>query len=128
MCVACVCMRVHACACVCMRVACAWHACGTCCVPPFVHVCVCVAPWLTNVRPSYMTLLNTFANLGGTWPAGPMLWIAGEVDYYKLQLGLSLMGLLWVSKMAPRVEYLANTDESEWRSKEGRGREAGKNV
>lgn len=31
-----------------------------------------------NIGGSYMTLLNTFANLGGTWPASPVLYMMGR--------------------------------------------------
>ena len=86
------------------------------------------SPLCRKAHPHVPQLHNTVEHVRQSRRNVAMLCIAGEVNYYKLQLGLSLMGLLWVSKMPPRVEYLANTDGSEWRSKEGRGREAGKNV
>ncbi|GMI25588.1 hypothetical protein TeGR_g9878 [Tetraparma gracilis] len=69
-----------------------------------------------NIGGSYMTLLNTFANLGGTWPATPAFYLAGKVDYYLLQACMSALGLLWVWKLGPKVEWLAGTKEEEWKT------------
>jgi PAT family acetyl-CoA transporter-like MFS transporter 1 len=69
-----------------------------------------------NIGGSYMTLLNTFANLGGTWPASVSFFLASKVDYYQLQLGMSMLGVAWIVLLGPKVESLARTKEEEWKT------------
>ena len=73
-----------------------------------------------NIGGSYMTLLNTFANLGGTWPASPVLYLLGRLSnpafdaYIPMQIGLSVLGLSWLGTMGNRVSWLGNTKEGDW--------------
>lgn len=73
-----------------------------------------------NIGGSYMTLLNTFANLGGTWPASPVLYLLGRLSnpafdaYIPMQLLLSFLGLCWLGAMGKRVTWLGNTKEGDW--------------
>ena len=67
-----------------------------------------------------MTLLNTFANLGGTWPASPVLYLLGRLSnpafdaYIPMQAVLSCAGLCWLGAMGRRVSWLENTKEGDW--------------
>lgn len=72
---------------------------------------------------SYMTLLNTAANLGGTWPASAIMWIMGRLSsadgpdaYAPLQAVLSALGLAWLWCNTHRVRDIARSDESCWRT------------
>mmetsp|Transcript_17563 Transcript_17563/g.36735 ORF Transcript_17563/g.36735 Transcript_17563/m.36735 type:complete len:367 (+) Transcript_17563:2-1102(+) len=91
---------------------------------------------------SYMTLLNTFANLGGTWPSSAVMYLVGQLTvppkcdailgedgetvrevciggrdaYFPLQLGLSILGCLWVMVMKKRVQYIADLPDDAWRT------------
>ena len=87
---------------------------------------------------SYMTLLNTAANLGGTWPASLVMYLVGRftvppdcsVDpdsgaqvcvggrdaYFPLQIGLSLLGLLWIALLGHRVQHIAELPDDAWRT------------
>ncbi|GMH96500.1 hypothetical protein TrST_g12596 [Triparma strigata] len=73
-----------------------------------------------NIGGSYMTLLNTFANLGGTWPASPVLYMMGKFmnpafdAYFPLQGILSVLGLGWLAAMSGKVNWLGGTKEPEW--------------
>ena len=75
-----------------------------------------------NIGGSYMTLLNTFANLGGTWPASPILYLMGKVNmgkldaYFPLQGVLSVGGLVYLFLMGSKIEWLENAKESDWSS------------
>jgi len=84
---------------------------------------------------SYMTLLNTFANLGGTWPASFIMYLIGQYTipptcvvgddgvevcsggrdaYFPLQIILSGLGCLWVFIMGKRVHYVAELPDDAW--------------
>lgn len=86
---------------------------------------------------SYMTLLNTFANLGGTWPASFIMYLIGQFTippncvvgedgvevctggrdaYFPLQLLLSCLGCVWVFLMGKRVQYVADLPDDAWRT------------
>jgi len=88
---------------------------------------------------SYMTLLNTAANLGGTWPSSFIMllvgWFTEEKEchfdkqtktdictgrnrdpYFALQIGSSLLGLLWVGLFQNRVQHLAKLPDDSWRT------------
>jgi len=80
-----------------------------------------------DIGGSYMTLLNTFANLGGTWPASPTLGLLGKfsngimgVDpYFVLQGVMGVLGLVWLGVFGRGggrgvVEKLAEVEVSEW--------------
>lgn len=84
-----------------------------------------------------MTLLNTFANLGGTWPASFIMYLIGHYTipatcvigedgsevctggrdaYFPLQILLSGLGLLWVFVMGKRVQYVADLPDDAWQT------------
>lgn len=87
---------------------------------------------------SYMTLLNTAANLGGTWPASFVMKLVsffteekqcrpidGENEvctgrdrdpYIALQIGSCILGLLWIFLLEKRVEYIAKLPDDAWRT------------
>merc|ERR1740139_439340 len=64
---------------------------------------------------SYMTLLNTAANLGGTWPASVVMYLVGKVEtctggqdaYFVLQAVFSVLGCLWLAFMSRGISWLA---------------------
>ena len=84
-----------------------------------------------------MTLLNTFANLGGTWPASFIMYLIGQYTippdctvgndgvevctggrdaYFPLQLVLSGLGCLWVLVMGKRVQYVSDLPDEAWQT------------
>lgn len=87
---------------------------------------------------SYMTLLNTAANLGGTWPASLVMYLVGRftvppecsIDadsgietcvggrdaYVPLQIALSAVGLLWIFFLGRRVQHIADLPDDAWRT------------
>jgi len=87
---------------------------------------------------SYMTLLNTAANLGGTWPASFVMWLVsrltpvqsrtsrGATDtgngngfndpYFALQFAFSGLGLLWIWFLGKRVDRVAALPDDAWRT------------
>lgn len=81
---------------------------------------------------SYMTLLNTAANLGGTWPASFVMWLVGILSkgreakcdgcppqqdpYFALQGILSLIGCLWIATMSRKVNQLEYLPDDAWRT------------
>jgi MFS transporter, PAT family, solute carrier family 33 (acetyl-CoA transportor), member 1 len=86
---------------------------------------------------TYMTLLNTAANLGGTWPASVVMYLVGQLTippdcssvnggkeictggreaYFPLQLMLSLMGCIWIFLMGGKVQNLAELPDEAWRT------------
>jgi PAT family acetyl-CoA transporter-like MFS transporter 1 len=90
---------------------------------------------------SYMTLLNTFANLGGTWPSSFIMYIVGQYTippvctttnldtgvvsevctggrdaYFPLQLVLSILGCCWIYIMGKRVQNVAELPDEAWRT------------
>eukprot|EP00551_Chaetoceros_affinis_P006121 CAMPEP_0203670128 /NCGR_PEP_ID=MMETSP0090-20130426/6308_1 /ASSEMBLY_ACC=CAM_ASM_001088 /TAXON_ID=426623 /ORGANISM="Chaetoceros affinis, Strain CCMP159" /LENGTH=584 /DNA_ID=CAMNT_0050534937 /DNA_START=27 /DNA_END=1781 /DNA_ORIENTATION=+ len=87
---------------------------------------------------SYMTLLNTAANLGGTWPASIVMYLVGQLSvpptcetsptsgdvvcsggreaYFPMQLVFSILGCLWVYFMGKKVMYLSTLPDDAWRT------------
>jgi PAT family acetyl-CoA transporter-like MFS transporter 1 len=86
---------------------------------------------------TYMTLLNTAANLGGTWPASVVMYLVGQLTvppecssvnggkeictggreaYFPLQLVLSLLGCIWIFLMGGKVQNLAALPDEAWRT------------
>lgn len=86
---------------------------------------------------SYMTLLNTFANLGGTWPSSFIMYLIGQYTvppdcavgddgvevctggrdaYFPLQMVLSALGCLWIFFMGKRVQHVAELPDDAWRT------------
>jgi PAT family acetyl-CoA transporter-like MFS transporter 1 len=87
---------------------------------------------------SYMTLLNTAANLGGTWPASFVMWlvsllsrgpkcttdittgvetcVAGRDPYFVLQFVFSALGCLWILLLRKRVKILSELPDDVWRT------------
>ena len=87
---------------------------------------------------TYMTLLNTAANLGGTWPASFIMWLTGKLTrdpecltdvatgiktctpgrdpYVVLQLVFGGMGLLWIALLGRRVQRIATLPDDAWRT------------
>ena len=88
---------------------------------------------------SYMTLLNTMANLGGTWPASFVMkllgWMTptvastsaesptkassswfGEDPYEFVQTILSVLGIAWIIVLGPVVRRLAVLPDDSWRT------------
>lgn len=88
---------------------------------------------------SYMTCLNTAANLGGTWPSSVVMYLVGSLTvpptctpdsaatsgevcvggrdaYMPLQIGLSILGCAWVFFMGTRVRMLAELPDEDWRT------------
>lgn len=71
---------------------------------------------------SYMTLLNTAANLGGTWPSSIVMYLMGRMStsgndgYFSLQFILSLLGLIWIYLLGSKVIQIAKLPETAWRT------------
>jgi PAT family acetyl-CoA transporter-like MFS transporter 1 len=86
---------------------------------------------------SYMTLLNSVANIGGTWPAsfilllqsaltrGPectfdensqQVCVGGRDPYFMLQLVFSGLGLFWIIFFGRRIRKLAALPDDAWRT------------
>jgi MFS transporter, PAT family, solute carrier family 33 (acetyl-CoA transportor), member 1 len=75
---------------------------------------------------SYMTLLNTAANLGGTWPSSFVMWLLGFLStrddsrqrdaYTSLQLVFSILGLSWLFYFGPKLRKLAVLPPEAWRT------------
>ena len=83
---------------------------------------------------SYMTLLNTAANLGGTWPASTIMYLlgifskpktctpdgmecsGGKDAYIPLQLILSILGMAWLYLLTDKVKYVANLPDDDWKT------------
>ena len=90
---------------------------------------------------SYMTLLNTMANLGGTWPASFVMkllgwltpsstdstaadgsssssssWFGGD-PYELVQTIFSVLGIFWILSLGPVVRRLAALPSDAWRTK-----------
>jgi MFS transporter, PAT family, solute carrier family 33 (acetyl-CoA transportor), member 1 len=87
---------------------------------------------------SYMTLLNTAANLGGTWPASFVMWLmgmlskdpvcitnidtgietcqAGRDPFFHLQVVFSILGMLWIFILSQRVRIIENLPDEAWRT------------
>ena len=86
---------------------------------------------------SYMTLLNTAANLGGTWPASIVMFLVGQLTvpptcetsstgaqvcsggreaYFPMQMVFSILGIMWVYFMGKKVMYLSALPDDAWRT------------
>eukprot|EP00934_Nitzschia_sp_Nitz4_P004734 Nitzschia sp. Nitz4//scaffold257_size48314//7844//9733//NITZ4_007085-RA/size48314-processed-gene-0.30-mRNA-1//1//CDS//3329544436//4724//frame0 len=82
---------------------------------------------------SYMTLLNTAANLGGTWPASFVMWLIGSLTgirrdngtdatgdawdpYTLLQILFSFIGVAWLFFFMPKLNWLAHLPDDSWRT------------
>jgi len=85
---------------------------------------------------TYMTLLNTAANLGGTWPASVVMYMVGQMSvpptcesvngseicsggresYFPLQAIFSVLGCTWVYFMGSKVKHLADLPDEAWRT------------
>ena len=86
---------------------------------------------------SYMTLLNTAANLGGTWPAAFVMWLIGKLTqnpvchinsagkevctggsdpYFLLQLIFSGLGIAWIVLLGKKVRQIAALPDEAWRT------------
>lgn len=86
---------------------------------------------------SYMTLLNTFANLGGTWPSSVVMYLMGQLTtppdctmgddgvevctggrdaYFPLQVVLSFLGCAWIFFMGKRVQHISELPDDAWRT------------
>jgi len=85
---------------------------------------------------TYMTMLNTVANLGSKWPNATALWLMSKLtwetcetldgqkkgivcttllDGYTVETMLCLAaGLIWLSVLGPIVKNLKHLDRSEW--------------
>ena len=79
-----------------------------------------------------MTLLNTAANLGGTYPASLVMWLLGALSqdptctddactggrdpYVALQLGFMVAGCLWILLFRRRVQHLEHLPDEAWRT------------
>ena len=85
-----------------------------------------------------MTLLNTAANLGGTWPSSMIMWLVGHLTqdphcvvdpesdqevctggwdpYLMLQVTLSCLGCIWILFLGRRVRRLAELPDDAWRT------------
>jgi PAT family acetyl-CoA transporter-like MFS transporter 1 len=104
---------------------------------------------------SYMTLLNTAANLGGTWPSSFVMWLLSSMTmgssassgdgtasaamtpprdpYVKLQIIFASLGILWLVCLSPRLKRLAALPDDAWRthlldSSDTEAEDAGSNV
>lgn len=72
---------------------------------------------------SYMTLLNTAANLGGTWPSSFVMWLLGTLTrdqagdpYTTMQCVFSAMGVAWLLYFGPKIGQLAALPADAWRT------------
>jgi len=82
---------------------------------------------------SYMTLLNTAANLGGTWPASFVMGLLGMLTtgsdgtadasssftrdpYTALQTVFSVLGVIWIFVFGPKLRRLATLPDDAWRT------------
>lgn len=86
---------------------------------------------------TYMTLLNTAANLGSTWPASIVMYMVGQLSvsptclvdksgvetcsggveaYFPMQLVFSVLGCAWVYFLGNKVMQLASLPDDAWRT------------
>lgn len=88
-----------------------------------------------SIGGSYMTLLNTINNLGGSWPAPVIMYLMGRLTippkcteiknepictrerhaYFPLQFFLSACGCVWIYFMNDRVRWIETRDNDAWR-------------
>mmetsp|Transcript_23677 Transcript_23677/g.30888 ORF Transcript_23677/g.30888 Transcript_23677/m.30888 type:complete len:354 (-) Transcript_23677:174-1235(-) len=89
---------------------------------------------------SYMTLLNTAGNLGGTWPSSLTMLLVGKLTtpptctpsttidgggdvctggrdaYFPLQLVYSVLGIAWILLCGQKVRRIAELPDDAWRT------------
>jgi len=86
---------------------------------------------------TYMTLLNTAANLGSTWPASIVMYMVGQLSvsptclmdksgvetcsggveaYFPMQAVFSVLGCAWVYFLGNKVMQLASLPDDAWRT------------
>jgi len=88
---------------------------------------------------SYMTLLNTAANLGGTWPTSVVMFLVGQLTvpptcestgvdssavvctggreaYFPLQFVFSILGCVWIYLMGNKAMKLSALPDDAWRT------------
>jgi PAT family acetyl-CoA transporter-like MFS transporter 1 len=81
-----------------------------------------------------MTLLNTAANLGGTWPASFVMGLLGLLTtshvestsnfassmihdpYTSLQIVFSILGVAWIFILGPKLRTLSRLPDDAWRT------------
>ena len=79
---------------------------------------------------TYMTLLNTIANLGTMWPSTVAMWLVeplsvkkcegGDCEivsdgFFTIQLFAAAIGISWLVIMKGRISQIQDLDESHWR-------------
>lgn len=92
-----------------------------------------------DIGGSYMTLLNTAANLGGTWPASFIMLIIGFLSsdshlcstdtrtgvetcdhgsepYFGLQVICSCLGCFWIWLLGKKVQELSDLPDDAWKT------------
>ena len=95
---------------------------------------------------TYMTLLNTAANLGGTWPSSIVMWAISRLStdpicrideagqeictggwdpYFTLQLIASGLGCLWIFVLGKHVQRLEELPDDAWRTHASGGKYQG---
>ena len=75
---------------------------------------------------TYLTMLNTLANLGAQWPGTVVLALKGAIErtpgapdgFYVVALGSSLLGLVWLYVMRGRILALQERPASDWLASE----------
>jgi len=84
---------------------------------------------------TYMTLLNTAANLGGTWPASLIMYLLGKVTswftfgssegggsiyridaYFPMQIILCALGIFWIWHFGDFVKHIEHAAPEAWRT------------
>jgi len=82
---------------------------------------------------TYMTLLNTAANLGGTWPASLIMYLLGKVTswststselgsivktdaYFPMQICRCVMRVLWLWLLEDFVKHIEHVPKEAWRT------------
>jgi PAT family acetyl-CoA transporter-like MFS transporter 1 len=77
-----------------------------------------------------MTLLNTAANLGGTWPSSFILYLLGQWTfvtqknhaprtdaYFPMQMILCVLGLVWLWRMGNLVTHVEHLPSEAWNTR-----------
>jgi len=92
-----------------------------------------------SIGGSYMTLLNTASNLGGTWPSSVTMYLVGQLTippkcefsqvtnetickggrdaYFILQTLFSILGCIWLFLFSDPIKKLAKLPEDAWKTK-----------
>jgi PAT family acetyl-CoA transporter-like MFS transporter 1 len=86
---------------------------------------------------SYMTLLNTAANMGGTWPSSVVLLLLGRLTrscqkntlgniwcsiggigdpYFVVQIVFATLGCLWILSFRKLLDWVASLPEDAWKT------------